>query len=134
MARKRNKGGRVSTTNASRRLPRLNSSRSFLLPALPMTSVEDRRTFHPDGLNRPFASFSRPRHRLEVTRALRQNIPATSSLLWSVPKSVSFVAPKRVLTCVRRSIRKQVIFATGYSGRNGAKKYSRNSASQISCR
>lgn len=42
-------------------------------------------------------------------------------------------APKRALFCVQRKQRRQVIFATGKSGRNGARRYRRTSSSNYRC-
>lgn len=42
-------------------------------------------------------------------------------------------APKRVLFCLRRKIRKEVIFATKRNGRNGGRRYRRRQESQYAC-
>lgn len=93
--------------------PRLSVS-SVFAPSSAFTrssllrEVEDRRTWHPEGLYRPARSFNVPRHRLIV--------PATAPLSKNVSPAVAFAQPSKVLVCVRRSARREVIFAKGRAG------------------
>lgn len=106
--------------------------------------IEDRRVFHPEGPYRPPMTFSaRPTRRLVVGKTKKPLVlyKAPKKLLevsrlkvpLDVPRTVRFPRPSNLLMCVRRKIRKEVIFATGNGGRNGAKKYRRGPYSEVSC-
>lgn len=52
----------------------------------------------------------------------------------SVPKSLGFVAPQKVVVCVRRKTRKEVLHALGYTGRGrGGGKKRFNHYSKVHC-
>lgn len=117
--------GRVVSNNANRRL-----IRDYSIPRLtPLIAIEDRRTFHPEQAARPARSFLSAKHRLVAssTPAARRE--------FKPPVGVSFHAPERVLICVRRERRRQVIFALGKAGGGGAKRrhVKRNYYSEIGC-
>lgn len=114
-----------------------------------LTDFEDRRTFHPQGSQRPARSFNRSIHRLSVAgipvaRAVR---PAGSqydfrSETWKpLPYRVGFEKPHKVLICVRRKIRKEVLHALSRSSGFGSlgklskmfKAPKRNEYSSIHC-
>lgn len=142
MARGRNRRSnpqarRVAFVNANPAgLPRLASPpRSFpkvrtnfeRLPGqleLPLTVFEDRRQFHPQGPTRPAASISKSRHRLKVRPDPWKQTKAT----------LLFDTPDKVLVCVRRGIRKEVMHAIGKAGKRGQKKPRRSEYSSISCK
>lgn len=85
-----------------------------------MMEIEDRRRFHP-AKHRSAASFSRPHHVLKAkpSRAL--------------PKRVMFEAPKKVLVCVRRQRRKEVLHAKRVAGSGNLRRPRRNWFSDVSC-
>lgn len=93
----------------------LGTFRTFQRLATPSVSrlrvYEDRRLWHPDGLARPARSFDR-------ATTLKMG-PAKPSRPWQLPSAVNFTAPSRVVLCVRRKIRKQVMFAKHKAGRGG---------------
>lgn len=98
------------------------SSRPDLRP------FEDRRTFHPQGVTRPARSFKSSRHRLEVPRAPRiKKIQASAYPSFHI----GFESPKRVLVCVRRKQRQEVIHALGHSG-SGKRRKRRSRRSEYS--
>ncbi len=76
---------------------------------------EDRREWHP-AKTRPIGTFSTGPVGI---------VQAKSSL--------AFKDSSRVLICVRRKIRKQIIHALGHAGKIGQKSPRRNENSQISC-
>lgn len=131
MARNRNsdfKGRRVtSPANANRRLPTLSPSRQWDLEDY-LISVEDRRTSHPDGPARAPRS-TRSTH---VNYAIASH-PSRSSNPWDVPTGVAFEDPSRVLICVRRKQRKEVLHALGKAGKVGQRRPRRNHYSEIHC-
>lgn len=120
---------RVALANANRRLPfETMSPRSMSSIAL----SSDRRFFHPQGLLSPAYALSRSSRILEVPRAKPR--PNRFRKLSVSPHIAAFHAPERVLVCVRRSIRKEVIHALGHSGRSGQRPPRRSEFSSISCK
>lgn len=104
-----------------------------------LREFEDRRDWHPQGVTRPARSFSTPRHRLiefsEPTRwqskggfLLPQNYPVVSKT--PPGQSVGFARPNRVLICVRRQQRREVLHALDRTQGRGAS--SRNNWSEYS--
>lgn len=119
---------------------RLLGTKKFY-PKSRLTDFEDRRTFHPEGAQRPARSFNAARHRL---RAVWQpNVtfrPFGVPLIEATPYRVGFVNPDRVLVCVRRKIRREVMhaFAGGMGSSLGKltkffKKPKRSEYSSIHC-
>lgn len=110
-----------------------NTANQRLLSPSPFTRLpgqlelfEDRRLFHPDPLP-PAASFHTPRHRLVVPKKHRVGRGA-------LPHFLGFQAPKRVLICVRRKIRKEVLHAYKKTGPGSGRPKRRGPYSGISCR
>lgn len=102
----------------------------------PLTEVEDRRTWNPEGQFAPARSLSSPRHRLTVKNrpskyqhSLKKSFPNYSQ----TKGLVSFKAPENVMVCVRRKIRKEVIFAKRKAGKVGQKRPRRSFYSSIHC-
>lgn len=92
---------------------------------------EDRRHFHPEGVFRSARSFQTPFHRLTL-------VPDRFARLRSFPAqtkaAVAFKSPERVLVCVRRKIRREVMHAYGISGSRGQRRPRYNWMSRVSCR
>lgn len=88
---------------------------------------EDRRTFHPSRFTRPAVTIG-PRlgSRLVVS-------PPTKRQRGGLPTTVSFAAPKKVVICVRRQRRKEVIFAMGKGGSHAPRVNHRNQFSDVRC-
>lgn len=123
-------------TIANRMLPRPRFiSRSVIKPAVfTIADIEDRRTFHPDGMVRPARSLSRPFHRLAVvTPNASKSLVRRSIRTFHPAIPVQFDAPRRVLVCIRRNIRKEVMHALNKSGKAGQKKPRRNYYSDVRC-
>lgn len=134
----------VSYSNANLRLPG---------PALVVSfGVPDRRFYHPLGKRAPLGVtlgsaaniVSRPvRRSIRVSSTARRArsrssvryvSPYTSRNSFITPSTIAFEAPSRVVLCVRRSVRKEVMFASGKAGRRGQRPPRRNQFSDISCR
>lgn len=99
---------------------------------------EDRRFFHPEGVQAPARSFTRLSHRLEFRAGpLRVSYRPTRVAMglenpypsWKI----GFVKPKEVLICVRRRIRRQVMHAFKIAGRSGLGGPRYNAYSKVSC-
>lgn len=105
----------------ARTMPRPLSLRLSPLPSL--ISYEDRRTWHPDGPLRSVFAFRRQAKRL-VDRA---------NPMWHVRSAIHFADPTRVVVCIRRRIRREVIHALRKNGKRGQGKPKRNFYSSIGC-
>lgn len=111
--------GRDTNVISNRRLPSvLSLSRSYQpIGFTSLREFEDRRYYHPSGRFAPARSFSHSRHRLvSPNRGLNSR---SNPHLLARPSSINAIAfgiPDRVLICVRRKIRKEVIHALGLAG------------------
>jgi len=113
---------RVLPTNA---IPRMRS-----LPRLvaPLSTYEDRRAYHP--ISRAFRpAFSIP----TAARIIKAVEPKASRRFQSQTKAtLAFAEPRRVLVCIRRRTRKEVLLALGKGG-GGKRKPRRNHLSEVTC-
>jgi len=133
MAKSRSSNRRRRDTRriAKRSLPTtVSSPRSIIQPLQYdlvdwLSQTEDRRTFHPDGPSRPARSRFQTFHRLQATPAVDK------TAFWS--NGVAFKAPKDVLVCVRRKMRKEVLHAINNAGKRGQKAPRRSEYSDIHC-
>lgn len=89
--------------------------------------VDDRRRFHPSGVDRPVRTARGLGVRLvpKSRGAQREGV---------VPAALAFGGPSSVLICMRRQRRRQVLNALGVAGRSGLRPPTRNWTSEISCR
>lgn len=114
---------RPSPAAQARTMPRPITLRLSPLPSL--ISYEDRRTWHPDGPLRSVFAFRRSARRI-LDRA---------NPMWHARSALHFADPTRVVLCLRRKVRKEVMHAlrkTGKRGR-GQKPPKRNFYSAIGC-
>jgi len=95
-------------------------------PKVALRTIQDRRTWFPS-LFRPAASLGRRAD----TKLIVSPIRPTRSVS-RLPDKVAFDVPSRVLICVRRKVRKEVIHAIGKGG-SGNRKPRRNDFSDVSC-
>lgn len=107
-------------------------------PELP--PVEDRRQFHPEGVQRPALKVNgqparlvaKDRNRAKPKQAVKNRFGVK---VYSQTKGIiAFDAPKQTLVCIRRSRRKEVLFAKGRAGKGGMRPPRRSWYSSISCR
>lgn len=145
-----NRGRREANDFSNRRLPfsseayrRFPSTSHIVAPLAfggsdPLLVFEDRRQWHPEGATRPARSFSSPRHRLVAHSRSTQKNPDRFASVRAFPAStfstVAFAAPSRVLICVRRQIRREVMHAMGHAGKVGQRRPRYSEYSSISCR
>lgn len=109
----------------------------------PLQQVEDRRTFHPDGKNRPaltktgrpatVIAANRPRPKAKSKAQVNRFGPTVHSQTKGV---ITFEAPKETVVCIRRHRRKEVLFAKKRTGKGGRRNRNpvRTWLSKISCR
>lgn len=98
------------------------------VPSAHYPSVEDLRTYHPLDMFRPLMTVeARPDVNVNVKR------PSKSGRF--LPFGLQFEAPQKVLVCVRRKRRKEVLHALKKVGRGGSSRRRRRRGphSQISC-
>lgn len=116
-------------------LPRLNR-----LPSVTLNTFEDRRTFHPEPYTR--VAFALPRSASQLVAGHHRNVNVNKSshpgkasypVALSVPSRIAFKVPERVALCVRRSRRKEVLFALGRTGKGSHSPKRRNKWSSIGC-
>lgn len=102
-----------------------------------LTHYEDRRLWHPENNNAPAKSFNRSRHRLIVPKRNNRSVSAPSyslhHLFEALPVTIGFEAPKKVLVCVRRKVRKEILFALNKTGKRGQKRPRWNEYSHVQC-
>lgn len=122
-----------------------------------LSAREDRRTWHPEGPFRSAASLSSTRHRLKVIqhpavrrtpyrsplatlRHLRSLVSpghlvgtALSPITKPISERVAFVDPRRVITCIRRRIREEVLHALRKTGKTGQRRPKWTEYSHVSC-
>lgn len=102
----------------------------------PLILFEDRRRFHPSGIFAPAKTLHgslrfnlKDRHYATVKPSPFNSFPRRSQ----TKAALAFHAPNRVLVCVRRRRRKEVLFAQRKTGRLGQRRPRRNLYSSISC-
>lgn len=88
----------------------------------------DRRTFHPDGRFRPAPTLVRAARRLVVARPQKPRLSVSQ-----LNHRIGFAIPKKVLICVRRKERREVIFARRGHGKGARSPKTRNIWSNVKC-
>lgn len=121
---------RVTTANATQRvqtsmLGRLLTSRPSMAPIL----IEDRRTYHPDGLFRPPGSLNRSARQLVIAPI---KSPAGKYKFKGFSPNTTFRDSSKVAVCHRRKTRREVLFAKGVGG-GRVRKGKRNYLSNFHC-
>lgn len=112
-------------------------ARRSLLPAyhlrpLDLRSFEDRRLYSPTSINWPkriLRKATLPARVIERSRDPRRVLAKTSL----VKLGMEFNAPKRVLICVRRKQRREVIHALNKTRKGAGAKKHRNQWSAVKC-
>lgn len=138
MAKRRNRvakrGSTPTTSNAFRALP----SRTLVFPVsrpVDLSLYEDRRVFHPERAYRPALSFSRKSS--AVVKLVPPMSPKRGAARVSgvprFPDVLGFTNPLKVLLCVRRKERREVIIAKKLQGKGAGGSKGRNWWSNIKC-
>lgn len=112
----------------------------YALPTQPLALIEDQRFFHPDGDNRPVMSIGNlPINRIEAAPNVDANRKSQRGFRpLSVRGSSSLVFGRDAVgnpavRCVRRQVRKEVLFAKGKGGSRKPRRVKRNRYSSIGC-
>lgn len=106
-------------------LPRVMPSFGRTVPMLPLSSLMDGRTFHP--LPKRFIA---PRLTNGYKAPVKSTITTTRKA--NLYETQKFVLPAHTATCVRRTRRKEVLFANGSGGRPKRIKSRRSRRTQTS--
>lgn len=89
--------------------------------------LEDHRVWSP-------VTLTRRRTDMRPARVVSRGAPPPPGMFPSISAKVGFDVPDKVITCVRRKSRREVIFATGRQGGGPRKARSRrNEASNLEC-
>lgn len=102
-------------------------TRRLLASLSPLTMLEDRRVFHPERDYRPARTFSRIDQRRLVPASL-----VTDRIMRS--GQLRFAVPDKVVVCVRRKQRREVLHALRRTGKGAGAPRHRNYQSDISCK
>lgn len=109
------------------------------LPLLSLVDVQDRRLFNPSAVDRPQKKVRGTAARVVVrTPGAKTVAPGVSlsALAFTpvVPWGLEFQDAERVVVCVRRRRRREVLHARGVAGSKGLRPPRYNFWSKISCR
>lgn len=104
--------GTIATSNRRLSAPSLLDSLRLMASLSTLREIEDRRQFHPERQFRAARSLSKPLHRLVVSSTPKGRMPV----------GVRFEDPHKVLVCVRRNQRKEVLHALRKTGKGKAAK------------
>lgn len=99
------------------------------LPVSPLTEIEDRRQFHPDG-------FFRAWHEVDGRRGDQLQVKPSKMLrnaMQYMSSKVQFRNPDKTIVCVRRKSRREVLFAKRKAGGGSRRRPRRNWLSDVSC-
>ena len=134
MAKRRNRSGqRDHSTIASTPIKLLPVSPTKF-ERLAILSLEDRRRFHPDG---PFRLSSPRRDQRKVVERVVPRIArkAVSRNTRDGVSKFAFAVPRKVVVCVRRKQRREVLFAMRRTGKGAKRRIRRrNHWSEVSCK
>lgn len=123
---------RVHVPSVYRDRPSVAFPAFYRPPPVRLTVLEDRRSFHPAGLLRPAGVVSRRDARRIVERAA----PKARPLSYRDPfpsLRLGFAVPEKVVRCVRRKQRREVVFALGKTGKGAKARRRRDAFSDIGC-
>lgn len=137
-SRSKSKSVRRDVRNiANRRLPHDPFMDSLLFPSVsyPKGFQYDLEDFIPKD-NRLYDPSKRDHNRAtgRYVSFVPAQVPSSSSKRFhEVPSSVAFASPQNIDTCVRRSVRNEVIHAIGKAGKRGQRRPRMNKFSDIIC-
>jgi len=145
MARSKSKSKRRrrDTTDIARTRSAFVDPDNYTVRPVDLRVFEDRRTYHPEGKNRPIRSITRAASRVGLRDSVRPSKAMPKKRARRAPSVPShgqtrdvlvFARPKEVMTCVRRTERREVIFAKRKAGRGSRKKPKFDFRSKISCK
>jgi hypothetical protein len=90
-------------------------------PKPTLSLLDDRRQWHPERWGRPVVGLRRAATRLVVGKSPKR-----------LPPTLAFMDPRRVVVCIRRKMRREVLHALGKGG-GGNRRPTRKPTSEIQC-
>lgn len=116
--------------------------RNFFTPTLSLGEIEDNRHFHPedderDALNtrgRPGSFSVTPFHTVHPRSVIARSYLTGAPRGFQVPVGVKFSNPLSVVACIRRKMRRAVLFAKGKTGKGAKSPRHRTWRSNVGCR
>lgn len=126
MAKRRKRQGGRDLTNAITNdylQPNINQIFNVARPAVPDQAIEDRRRYH------PLKQYAPP----QATRRSAARLVLRGAVALGTKAPVGFRAPAKVMLCIRRKQRKEVMHATKNAGKGGLRKPKRNIWSDVKC-
>lgn len=125
------KGSKNRTRDALQSLTTLRSAPIRIRPITRLTEIQDLRNFDFSPATRPAKLFSGSN--ATVGFVPNVNKPARGKRAKTFQAQLAFNAPAETLVCVRRSRRKEVLFAKKKTGKRGQRKPRRNTWSNYKC-
>lgn len=123
---KGSKGRRVTSVNAN-----FTPMLPFLTDDIPLMDLQDRRAFNPVSIYSPnLLVNTRPARVRRKPKVYQHSLKKKLSKVHLVE---SFFAPEKVLICVRRNARKEVLHAFNKTGRRGQRRPRRGVFSNVHC-
>lgn len=128
-------------SNKRRDIPRIANATALpfempsprLSPMAYLSEIEDRRRYDPSGGTSPARSVSRPQHTLVLPQPKNPDRLGNRVRNSQLPSGVAFQSPEKVLVCIRRKMRKEVLHALKKAGKTGQKRPRRSYYSDIHC-
>lgn len=100
-------------------IPRMLPRPIYVPPVNRLVVAEDRRTWSPGSTYRWAKTVIGTPARIRAKVRGRVSQLMTPNYMQQVARHIEFVSPRRVVVCVRRKIRKEVMHALGFAGRRG---------------
>lgn len=126
------KGSKNRTRDAPQSLPQVRSAPIKIYGQFPsLTEIQDLRTYDISPGTRPAKLFTGSTASLTYEPSSKK--PARGKRAKIFHGQVAFNAPAETLVCIRRSRRKQVLFAKNKAGKRGQRKPRRSQWSSIKC-
>lgn len=129
--RRKSQKRRDNVNIANQRLPFLKN-KFFKLGTL--TKTQDRRVFTPEGRDTNAKNVHGRKHGLTTHRSVVIRRLRDGKLSRNTTERIAFKDRKRVLVCVRRRVRREVLHASRKTGQRGQKRPRWNGWSRIKCR
>lgn len=139
MGRRSRRRREVITVRSAMPSPSLTSLLRTSPPTLDAPShlirdVEDRRRYHPLADYSPPLTYRGSPARVQAKQRFSRPHKMAGFITPTVPKRVAFKSPKKVLVCVRREQRKEVLFALRKTKKGSGGSRRLTPFSEISCK
>jgi len=132
----------MAKSKRRKREKRRDNSTIAKTPSLPFSAkkladyrvIQDRRRFDPAGRYANAKTIRGKNHELTARRSSPNRTLRDRNVRPRVQERIGFIDPARVLVCVRRNVRREVLHAKRKTGRRGQKRARWNQWSRVRCR